>query len=65
MVDSPTTREPSEEEFRQMANVLARFQNEFVVWVDMFPNLWELLAFVHYEGIDLPIVREAEPFIKG
>lgn len=53
------------EDRRRLDEVFARFQAEFSMWTESHPVLWELLAFVQYEGIDLPIIREAAPLIKG
>jgi len=53
------------DDYSRLKSVFDRFRREFAVWADQYVNNWELLAFVQYEGIDLPIVREAEPLIKG
>src|SRR5258705_13470145 len=65
MAASPRIRELSVEDHRALEDVFARFRTEFAVWTYAFPDLWTLLAFVQYEGIQLPIVEEAEPLIKG
>jgi hypothetical protein len=41
------------------------FRLEFACWVDMFENNWDLLDFVIYEGVELPIVNEVGPLILG
>lgn len=35
------------------------------MWSDDYDHVWELLGFVEYEEIDLPIVQEARPIIKA
>lgn len=65
MATPARVRELNEVDRQRIDDVLSRFRTEFDVWSDDYENVWELLGFVQYEGIDLPIVREAEPLIKG
>lgn len=65
MVAEFPIRELNSQERQRLEDILGRFRAEFADWAKAHPNLWELLAFVQYEGIDLPIVREAEPYIRA
>ncbi len=49
----------------RLETVLGRFRAEFDCWRDMADNEWDLLAFVLYEGMRLPVVAEATPLILG
>lgn len=65
MVAQFRIRELNLQDQQRLEAVLGRFRAEFADWAKAYPNLWELLAFVQYEGIVVPIVREAEPYIRA
>jgi len=65
MVVSSRVRELSAEDRQCLDKVFERFRTEFAMWTEACPTLWQLLAFVQYEGAKLKIVDEAEPLIKG
>ncbi len=61
----PVTRTLTAEDWERLDAQLARFRTEFECWTDVFPNNWELLDFVRYEGIERPITEEVGPLILG
>jgi hypothetical protein len=59
------SRELTPEDRQRLDAELAKFRTEFECWRDMFANDWDILDFVRYEGIRVPIADQTAPLILG
>jgi hypothetical protein len=59
------SRELTSEDQARLDTELAKFRTEFECWRDTCANDWDMLAFVRYEGIKVPIADRTAPLILG